>query len=70
MFTASLVVLGRILWTQHGHGAADETALTICKLLIGQVETIFQMLDHDNGLVLSCSKYIANMLEVCTAEGT
>lgn len=69
VFTASLVVLGRILWAQHGQGAAaDETALAMCKSLLGQVETIFQLLDHDNSLVYSCSRYINNMLEVCTAQ--
>lgn len=71
MFTASLVVLGRILWAQHAEGAAaDEPALVICESLIGQVETIFQRLDHDNSLVFSCARYINNMLEVCTAQST
>uniref|UniRef100_A0A0D2Y6G0 Zn(2)-C6 fungal-type domain-containing protein n=1 Tax=Fusarium oxysporum (strain Fo5176) TaxID=660025 RepID=A0A0D2Y6G0_FUSOF len=71
LYYASLVILGRILWAQHGQGAAaDETAVAICKVLLGQVETIFQMLDHDNSLVFSCSRYINNMLEVCTAQET
>ncbi|KAJ4138460.1 hypothetical protein NW768_002294 [Fusarium equiseti] len=70
VFTASLVILGRILWSQHAQGATDETALEICKSLIEQVVTIFQKLDHDNSLVLSCSRYISKMLEVCTAEDT
>ncbi|KAK0388792.1 hypothetical protein NLU13_5035 [Sarocladium strictum] len=71
VFTASLVVLGRILWAQHAEGAAaDEPALVICESLIGQVETIFQRLDHDNSLVFSCARYINNMLEVCTAQNT
>ncbi|KAF5970660.1 Zn(II)2Cys6 transcription factor [Fusarium coicis] len=69
VFTASLVILGRILWAQHGQGAtADEAAMEIYKALLGQVETIFQMLDHENNLVFSCSRYINNMLEVCTAQ--
>ncbi|KAH7325551.1 fungal-specific transcription factor domain-containing protein [Stachybotrys elegans] len=67
VFSASLVILGRILWTQHGHGQADETSLAICKGLLGQVQTIFQKLDHDNGLVVSCSRYLDNLLEVCSA---
>ncbi|KAJ0144573.1 Serine/threonine-protein kinase KIN28 [Fusarium oxysporum f. sp. albedinis] len=71
VFTASLVILGRILWAQHGQGAAaDDTAVAICNALLGQVETIFQMLDHDNSLVFSCSRYINHMLEVCTAQET
>nr|AMB48850.1 Zn(II)2Cys6 transcription factor [Fusarium camptoceras] len=68
VFTASLVILGRILWSQHAQGANDETALEICKSLIEQVLTIFQKLDHDNSLVSSCSRYINKMLELCTAE--
>ncbi|EFQ35750.1 fungal specific transcription factor domain-containing protein [Colletotrichum graminicola] len=68
VFTASLVILGRILWTQHGPGGVDETSLATCKTLLGQVQIILQKLDHDNSLVCSCSRYISNMLEVCTAQ--
>ena len=69
VFTASLVIFGRIIWTQHGPGEVDETSLAICKGLLGQVQIILQKLDNDNSLVLSCSRYISNMLEVCTAQG-
>lgn len=47
----------------------DKTALSLCKNLLGQVQIILQKLDYDNSLVFSCSRYISNMLEVCTAQG-
>lgn len=69
VFTASLVILGRLLWAQHGPATVDETAVAHCKVLLGQVEIIFQNLDHDNSLVSGCSRYLHNMLEVVTSKG-
>ncbi|KAK0390165.1 hypothetical protein NLU13_3737 [Sarocladium strictum] len=70
VFTASLVILGRIVWAQHGQEVVDEAAIDHCKLLLDQVETIFQRLDHDNSLVFGCSRYLNNMLEVCTSQAS
>ena len=69
VFTASLVILGRILWAQHAQDTINEASLSTCKALLGKVELILQKIDHDNSLILSCSRYLKNMLEVCTSQG-
>ncbi|KAL7950094.1 fungal-specific transcription factor domain-containing protein [Trichoderma barbatum] len=66
VFTASLVILGRLLWAKHGQSAVDEAAVAHWKLLLNKVEMILQKLDHDDSLVFTCSKYIHNLVEICT----
>ncbi|KAG9250772.1 fungal-specific transcription factor domain-containing protein [Emericellopsis atlantica] len=70
VFTASLVILGRLLWAQHGQADIDKIAVAHCKVLLDQVETILQKLDHDNSLVFGCSRYLHNMLEVFTSQAS
>ncbi|KAL7911404.1 fungal-specific transcription factor domain-containing protein [Trichoderma velutinum] len=66
VFTASLVILGRLLWAKHGQSAVDEAAVAHSKLLLNKAEMILQNLDHDDSLVFTCSKYIHNLVEICT----
>lgn len=69
VFTASLVILGRILWAQNGQNGIDEAALSACKALLEQVQVILQNIDNDDSLIVSCSRYLRIMLEVCTSQG-
>ncbi|KAH8699321.1 C6 transcription factor [Phaeosphaeriaceae sp. PMI808] len=63
VFTASLVISGRLLWAKHGQGAADDAAVFHAKSLLDKAETIFQKLDKHDALVHSCSKYIRNLTD-------
>lgn len=70
VFTASLVISARLLWIQHEGKPLDPTALDHSKRLLKKTETIFQNLDHDNSLVLSCWKYIHQLSAMCHFRGT
>ncbi|KAK6819309.1 hypothetical protein RU639_008038 [Aspergillus parasiticus] len=70
VFTASLVICGRLLWAQHGETVADETAVKDSKLLLSKTEAIFHELDYENSLVLSCLEYIRRLARMCGVKGT
>lgn len=69
VFTASLVISGRLLWAQYGQGKVDEAAVRHSTALLGKAETIFRQLDHENSLVLSCLEYIRRLARVCGIQG-
>ncbi|KAF5709070.1 transcription factor [Fusarium mundagurra] len=68
VFTASLAVSGRLLWARHGQSTVDEVAVDHCKSLLSKAEEIFQKLDHENSLVLSCLEYIARLARICSIK--
>jgi hypothetical protein len=68
-FTASLVISARLLWTQHGNQPVDIAAMNHAKRLLKKTETIFQHLDYENSLVLSCWKYIRQLSIMCSFRG-
>ncbi|KAF0645964.1 hypothetical protein FPSE5266_08122 [Fusarium pseudograminearum] len=68
VFTASLVVSGRLLWAQHGQSIVDEVAVDHCKSLLSKAEEIFKKLDRKNSLVLSCLEYIARLARICSMK--
>ncbi|KAI5206943.1 hypothetical protein E4T38_03653 [Aureobasidium subglaciale] len=65
VFTASLVISARLLWAQHEGIPPDLTAINHAKKLLKKAETIFQHLDYENSLVLSCWKYIHQLSLMC-----
>ncbi|KAE8341972.1 hypothetical protein BDV24DRAFT_150761 [Aspergillus arachidicola] len=65
IFTASLVICGRLLWAQHGENVADEAAVKDSKILLCKTEAIFHELDYENSLVLSCLEYIRRLARLC-----
>lgn len=69
VFTASLVIIGRLLWAQHGQGVVDEAAASHSKSLLRKAENVFLKLDHENNLVLSCLEYIRRLARMCSAKG-
>ncbi|GAT29569.1 C6 transcription factor [Aspergillus luchuensis] len=69
VFTASLVICGRLLWAQHGENVVGEAAVKDSKILLGKAETIFHKLDHENSLVLSCLEYIRRLGRMCSIKG-
>ncbi|KAH8651269.1 C6 transcription factor [Xylariales sp. PMI_506] len=69
VFTASLVICGRLLWAQHGQNVVDEAAVNHSKALLDKVETIFHKLDYENSLVLSCLEYIHRFAKMCSIKG-
>ncbi|RAQ51357.1 C6 transcription factor [Aspergillus flavus] len=69
VFTASLVICGRLLWAQHGDTVADEAAVKDSKTLLSKAEAIFQDLDYENSLVLSCLEYIRRLARMCGGKG-
>ncbi|RDW79353.1 hypothetical protein BP6252_03991 [Coleophoma cylindrospora] len=69
VFTASLVISGRLLWAQHGQNVVDEAAVSYSKILLNKVETIFHKLDHENSLVLSCLEHIRRLTRMCSIKG-
>ncbi|GMG07425.1 unnamed protein product [Aspergillus oryzae] len=69
VFTASLVICGRLLWAQHGETVADEAAVKDSKTLLSKAEAIFQDLDYENSLVLSCLEYIRRLARMCGVKG-
>lgn len=68
VFTASLVISGRLLWAQHGENVVDEEAVKEAKTLLSKAETIFLELDHENSLVLSCLEYIRRLARMCSIK--
>jgi hypothetical protein len=64
VFTAALVVSGRLLWAKHGQTPVDEIAVNHAQALLDKAETIFQALQIYDPLVLSCSRYIRNLSEM------
>ncbi|KAL8389439.1 hypothetical protein RB595_008846 [Gaeumannomyces hyphopodioides] len=70
VFTASLVISSRLLWALHGQNVVDEAAVTYCETLLGKVETIFEQLDRENSLVLSCLEYTRKLSRMCRIKGT
>ncbi|KAK8872382.1 C6 transcription factor [Apiospora arundinis] len=69
VFTASLVISGRLLWAQHGQSTADEPAVQHARALLSKVDTIFHALDHENSLVWSCLEYIRRLARMCGVKG-
>lgn len=57
------------MWAQHGENVVDEAAVKDSKLLLSKTETIFQELDHENCLVLSCLEYIRKLGRMCSIKG-
>nr|AMB48861.1 Zn(II)2Cys6 transcription factor [Fusarium camptoceras] len=68
VFTASLAVSGRLLWAQHGQSVVDDVAVNYCKDLLAKAEEIFQKLDSENSLVLSCLEYIRRLARMCSMK--
>lgn len=69
VFTASLVISSRLLWAQYGQSVVDEAAVRYSTDLLGKAEMIFQQLDHENSLVLSCLEYIRRLARLCGIKG-
>lgn len=69
VFTASLVISARLLWAQHDSDSIDAEAINHCRRLLKKAETIFQHLDYENSLVLSCWKYIHQLSAMCNLRG-
>ncbi|PSN71054.1 C6 transcription factor [Corynespora cassiicola Philippines] len=70
VFTASLVIIGRLLWAKHGQIAIDDAAAHQAKLLLDKAEAIFQNLNQQDPLVSSCSRYIRNLSGMCSRAGS
>ncbi|EWG54416.1 hypothetical protein FVEG_12635 [Fusarium verticillioides 7600] len=70
VFTASLVICGRLLWAQHGDTVVDEASASHMRFLLGKAETIFLNLDHENSLVLSCLEYVRRLSRMCGIRET
>ncbi|KAI9924668.1 hypothetical protein ASPWEDRAFT_183615 [Aspergillus wentii DTO 134E9] len=68
IFTASLVISGRLLWAQHGENVVDEAAVKDSKILLSKAEKIFHELDRENSLVLSCLEYICRLARMCSIK--
>jgi hypothetical protein len=68
-FAASLVISARLLWTQHEGKPVDIAEVNHAKRLLKKTETIFQHLDYENSLVLSCWKYIHQLSVMCSFRG-
>ncbi|KAH7399180.1 C6 transcription factor [Phaeosphaeria sp. MPI-PUGE-AT-0046c] len=64
VFTAALVVSGRLLWAKHGHTPPNDSAANHAQALLEKAETIFQVLRAYDPLVLSCSRYIRNLADM------
>ncbi|KAH7028444.1 C6 transcription factor [Macrophomina phaseolina] len=64
VFTAALVISGRLLWAKHGQTPTDDAAAHHSKSLLDKAETIFQKLNNYDPLVLSCSRYIRNLSDM------
>lgn len=47
----------------------DEAALKHLKSLLHKAETIFNELDHENSLVLSCLEYVRKLARMCSIKG-
>ncbi|KLU89832.1 hypothetical protein MAPG_08801 [Magnaporthiopsis poae ATCC 64411] len=70
VFTASLVVSGRLLWALHGESMVDEVAVAHCKALLAKAEKVFSRLDLENSLVQSCLEYTRRISRMCSIKGT
>ncbi|KAF2994367.1 hypothetical protein E8E13_001477 [Curvularia kusanoi] len=71
VFTASLVVSGRLLWARHGSGTADESAVAHSISLLEKAQTIFQNLNRHSALVSGCSRYVRRLTDmICQATMT
>jgi hypothetical protein len=69
VFTASLVIIGRLLWAQHGQDVVDEAAASHSRSLLRKAENVFLKLDRENNLVLSCLEYIRRLARMCSVRG-
>lgn len=69
VFTASLVITARLLWAQHENESLDTEAINHARRLLKKAETVFQLLDSENSLVLSCWKYIHQLTVMCNFRG-
>ena len=69
VFTAALVICARLLYLQHESIQLDWAAIQHAKTLIKKAEVVFQHLDSENGLVLSCWKYIHELSAMCEYRG-
>ena len=47
----------------------DQVAVDLCKDLLNKAEEIFQKLDFENSLVLSCLEYIRRLARMCSMKG-
>ncbi|KAI1676012.1 C6 transcription factor [Pyrenophora tritici-repentis] len=70
VFTASLVISARFLWTQHDSLQLSLAAIEHSRKLLKKAEKVFQHLDSDNNLVLSCWKYIHELSIMCQYRST
>ncbi|KAL6154341.1 hypothetical protein ACJQWK_01557 [Exserohilum turcicum] len=61
VFTAALVISGRLLWAKHGQTPADEPALASSQAYLEKAEQVFSVLKIYDPLSLSCSRYIRNL---------
>lgn len=69
VFTASLVICGRLLWARHGYEEPDEAAISLAQRSLHQAEEICERIDHENSLVLSCLEYIRSLSRLCNVKG-
>lgn len=46
----------------------DEVAVSQSQILLNKAETIFQKLDNENSLVLSCLDYIRRLSRMCSIK--
>ncbi|KAH7028917.1 fungal-specific transcription factor domain-containing protein [Microdochium trichocladiopsis] len=69
VFTASLVICGRLLWARHGHEEPDEAAILQAQRSLDKAEVICEKIDHENSLVLSCLEYIRSLARMCNVKG-
>ncbi|KAM0716681.1 hypothetical protein Q7P37_008126 [Cladosporium fusiforme] len=69
LYYASLIITARLLWIQHESIQFDLAAVHHSKKLIKKAETVFQHLDSENSLVLSCWKYIRELAIMCDLRG-
>ncbi|KXJ88815.1 hypothetical protein Micbo1qcDRAFT_197147 [Microdochium bolleyi] len=69
VFTASLVICGRLLWARHGDDEPDEAAILQAKRSLEQAEIICEKIDLDNSLVQSCLEYIRRLARMCHIRG-
>lgn len=69
VFTASLVISARLLWTQHDSAQSDLTAVNRSRDAIKKAEMVFQHLDSENSLVINCWKHIHDLSIMCDRRG-
>jgi hypothetical protein len=69
VFTAALVISARLLWIQHESIQIDLAATYHLKKMLKKAEKVFQHLDSENSLVLSCWRYIHELSNMCDYRG-